>query len=128
MQEAASKIVLSAPAATALAERGLQRIGYGLEEARVIAAHVVESELMGYPALGLTRVLTIAEHPRTREPRKPIEIVHETPVSAMMDCGNYVGMYAIRRAAETAITKARVGGFALVGAHNTFLSGRNAYY
>jgi LDH2 family malate/lactate/ureidoglycolate dehydrogenase len=89
---------------------------------------VVESELCGYPALGLSRILTIAEHPRVREARKPVTIVHETPVSALIDCGNCVGMYVIRRAAELAIGKARAGGFALVGAHNTFLSGRNAYY
>jgi LDH2 family malate/lactate/ureidoglycolate dehydrogenase len=126
--QAADRIGLSVAEAAALAEGGLQRIGYGADEARVIAAHLVESELMGYPALGLTRVLTIAEHPRTREPRTPIAIVHETPASALVDCGNYVGMYAIRRAAEIAIDKARAGGFALVGAHNTFLSGRNAYY
>jgi LDH2 family malate/lactate/ureidoglycolate dehydrogenase len=114
--------------AAALAEGGLQRIGYSAEEAAVIAAHLVESELMGYPALGLTRVLTIAEHPRTKEPRRPIAITHETPVSARVDCGNYVGLYAIRRVTEIAIEKARAGGFAVVGAHNAFLSGRNAYY
>jgi len=122
------RITLSAAEAAALAEGGLQRIGHGEDAARVIAAHLVESELMGYPALGLTRVLTIAEHPRTKEPRKPVTVVHETPVSARLDCGNHVGMYAIRRAAEVAIAKARAGGFALVGAHNTYLSGRNAYY
>jgi len=125
---AADKVTLNVAEAVTLAESGLQRIGYAPEEASVIAAHLVESELMGYPALGLTRVLTIAEHPRTREPRRPLAVVHETAASALIDCGNYVGMYAIRRAAEIAIEKARTGGFALVGAHNTFLSGRNAYY
>jgi LDH2 family malate/lactate/ureidoglycolate dehydrogenase len=127
-EQGGNKINLSAAEAGALAEGGLQRIGYSADESRVIAAHLLESELMGYPALGLTRVLTIAEHPRTREPRRPPAVVHETPVSARVDCGNYVGMYAIRRAAEIAIAKARAGGFSLVGAHNTFLSGRNAYY
>jgi LDH2 family malate/lactate/ureidoglycolate dehydrogenase len=124
----ADQVTLSVAQAATLAEGGLQRIGYSADEARIIAHHLVESELMGYPALGLTRVLTIAEHPRTKEPRQPIAIVHETPASALIDGGNYVGMYAIRRAAEIALEKARAGGFALVGAHNTFLSGRNAYY
>ncbi len=129
MAEAATDTVnLTAADAAALAEGGLQRIGYSAEEAGVIAAHLVESELMGYPALGLTRVLTIAEHPRTKEPRSPIEITHETPVSARIDCGNHVGLYAIRRVTEIAIEKARANGFAVVGAHNAYLSGRNAYY
>jgi LDH2 family malate/lactate/ureidoglycolate dehydrogenase len=121
-------VTLSVAEASALGERALQHVGYGADEARVITAHLVTSELSGYDALGLTRILTIAEHPRTRNPRTPVRIVHETPVSALMDGGNYVGLYAVYRAAEVAIEKARAHGFALVGMHNAFLSGRNAYY
>jgi LDH2 family malate/lactate/ureidoglycolate dehydrogenase len=121
-------VLLSVADATALGERGLQRIGYAADEARVVTEHLVDSELCGYGALGLARILTIAEHPRTREPRKAIAFVHETPVSALMDGGNYVGLYAVYRATEVAIEKARANGFALVGMHNAFLSGRNAYY
>src|SRR3982751_2584474 len=122
------RVRLSVENATGLGEHALQRIGYGSEEARVITAHLVDSELCGYGAIGLTRILTIAEQPRTREPRKPVSVVHETPVSALMDGGNYVGFYAVQQAAEVAIAKARASGFALVGMHNSFLSGRNAYY
>jgi LDH2 family malate/lactate/ureidoglycolate dehydrogenase len=129
MPEASMETIsLTVGDAAALAEGAIQRIGYSAEEAKVIAAHLIESELMGYPALGLTRVLTIAEHPRTKEPRRPIAITHETPVSARVDCGNTVGLYAIRRVTEIAIEKARANGFAVVGAHNAYLSGRNAYY
>ena len=110
------RLKLTAAEAAVLANSGLQRIGYDAEEARTIAAHLVEAEL------------TIAEHPRSKDERKPIAIEHETPVSARVDCGNHVGMYAIERTAEIAIAKASATGFALVGAHNTFLSGRNAYY
>src|SRR5262245_28855280 len=52
------QITLNAAEAAALGERALQRIGHDAEAARVVAAHLVESELCGYPALGLTRVLT----------------------------------------------------------------------
>lgn len=114
--------------ATTLAIGGLQRVGLGDDEPEIIAAHLVEAELMGYPALGLSRVLTIAEHPLTKQPRQPVTLAFETPVSARVDGGNHVGMYVLRRAAQIAIDKARDSGFALVGVHNTFLSGRNAYY
>ncbi|OGA39799.1 MAG: lactate dehydrogenase, partial [Betaproteobacteria bacterium RIFCSPLOWO2_12_FULL_62_13] len=77
---------------------------------------------------GLARILTIAEDPRTKEPRKPVRVAYETPVSALIDGGGYIGPYALYRAAQTAIEKARVNRFALVGVHNSFLSGRNAYY
>src|SRR5690349_391252 len=87
------RVLLTLGDAAALGERSLQRIGYSADEARIITAHLIDSELCGYGAIGLTRILTIAEHPRTREPRKPVSIVHETPVSALMDGGNYVGLY-----------------------------------
>lgn len=122
------RLMLSVADASALGERGLQRLGYSAEEARVITAHLIDSELCGYGAIGLARILIIAEHPRSRQPRTPIRVVHETPVSALIDGGNYVGMYAAYRAAVIAIEKARVNRFALVGMHNAFLSGRNSYY
>jgi len=121
-------VLLQVEDAAALGRSGLQRIGYSADEARVITDHLVDSELCGYAALGLARILTISEHPRTREPRQPIRAVHETAVSALLDGGNYVGLYAVHQAALVAIDKARANGFALVGMHNAFLSCRNAYY
>ncbi len=127
-QDDANDVALSVDEATALGERALQHIGYSAEEARVIAANLVDAALCGYPALGLPRILTIAEHPYTRQPRKPVSVVHETPVSALIDGGNYVGLYAVYRATRIAIEKARASRFALVGVHNSYLSGRNSYY
>ena len=124
----ASTIHLSMEAALAFGATALQSIGFSDEEAGVIAAHLVDSELCGYPALGLARILTVSEHTRMAQPRKPPAVVHETPVSAQIDGGNYVGLYSVYRASEIAIEKARAGGFALVGLHNSWLSGRNAYY
>jgi LDH2 family malate/lactate/ureidoglycolate dehydrogenase len=49
--------------AAALGERALQRIGYSSDEARVITAHLVDSELCGYGAIGLTRsILAFGGH------------------------------------------------------------------
>lgn len=124
----ADSVRFTAEETRSLAVRGLRRIGFGDDEAEIVAAHLVDAELMGYPALGLSRVLTIADHPLAKLPRQPVTVTHETPVSARIDGGNHIGMYVVRRAAEIAIDKARASGFALVGAHNSFLSGRNAYY
>jgi LDH2 family malate/lactate/ureidoglycolate dehydrogenase len=126
--EDAAPIALTVDAATQLCERGLRHAGYSAEEAAIIAGHLLDAELCGYPALGLARLLTIAEDPRTRAPRKPVSIVRETAVSALLDGGNYVGPYALHRAAQTAIEKARGQGIAIVGLHNSYLSGRNASY
>ncbi len=124
----ANVIALSVDEAIALSERVMRRAGYSEDESRIIAANLLDAELCGYPALGLARLITIAEDPRTRQPRNPVSVVHGTRVSALIDGGNYVGLYALHRAAEIAIEKARANRFALVGVHNTYLSGRNARY
>ncbi len=124
----ANNVVLSVNDAFVLGERALRQLGFSGEEARVIAAHLVDAELCGYPALGLTRILTIAEHPCMKQPRRPPEVVHETPASALLDGGNFPGFYAVHRAAQVAIEKARANHYAVVGMHNSYLSGRNAYY
>lgn len=121
-------VTLDAAAALAFGASALQRLGFAADEAQIMAAHLVDSELCGYPALGLTRILTIAEHACMRAPRTPLRVVHETPVSALLDGGNYPGLYAVYRGSEIAIDKARNGHFALVGVHNSWVSGRNAYY
>jgi LDH2 family malate/lactate/ureidoglycolate dehydrogenase len=114
--------------ARTLGEGALAHIGFTADEARVITASLIDAELCGYPALGLARILTIAEHVNFRKPRTPIRIEYETPVSARLDGGNYPGFYAVYRATELAIAKAQASGFAVVGMHNSWLSGRSAYY
>jgi len=114
--------------ARALGERALMSLGFSEEEARIITDHLVDSALCGYDYIGLPRVLTIAEDPRTRQERTPIRIVRETKLSLLLDGGNHTGYYAVHHATERAIGKARAAGVAIVGLHNSYLSGRNAYY
>ena len=85
-------VSLSAEAALAFGAAALQRIGFAADEAQIIAAHLVDSELCGYPALGLARILTIAEHVQFRQPRTPVRVVAKLPaVSATGAMGNGVG-------------------------------------
>jgi LDH2 family malate/lactate/ureidoglycolate dehydrogenase len=55
-------------------------------------------------------------------------VVHETPVSALLDGGNNVGYVSVYRAVQVTIDKARTQHFAVVGVYNSYYSGRNAYY
>jgi LDH2 family malate/lactate/ureidoglycolate dehydrogenase len=121
-------IPMSVAQATQFGVRALQRISFSVDEAATITATLMDAELCGYPALGLARILTIAEHVNFKNPRTPVCIEHETPVSARMDGGNYPGFYAVNRAVRVAIEKAKANRFALVGMHNSWLSGRSAYY
>src|SRR6185312_5107517 len=81
-----------------------------------------------YRFASLPRILAIAEDDKTAKPRTPVRIVRETPVSAIVDGGNKVGYVAAFRGAEIAVAKARASGIAMVGVHNSYYSGRNAYY
>jgi len=119
---------LSVGEARALGEGALRRLGYPEEEARIIVDQLVDNALCGYKFAGLPRILAIAGDKKTKEPRTPVRITHETPLSALLDGGNNVGYIAAYRAAEVAIRKVREMGIASVGVHNSYFSGRNAYY
>ena len=122
------RVHLSVEAARELAERALQGMGYSLDEARIIADHVLDAALCGYEYSGLAKLLNVADHPRSRLPRQPVRTVRETNVSVLLDGGNNVGMLAMRHATRAAIERAQQHGFALVGLTNSWTSGRGAYY
>lgn len=119
---------MTVASAATLAEEALQSLGFSAHEAARMALPIIDAELCGYSSLGLTRILTIAENPRSRQPRTPVRIVHETRASALIDGGNHVGFYAVQELVEIALDKARESDLCIVGLHNSYLSGRNAYY
>lgn len=119
---------LSVAAATALGEGALRRIGYSAGEAKIIVDQLVDNSLCGYRFAGLPRILAIAGDAKTRAARAPVRIVHETPLSALVDGGNNVGYISCHRGAEITIEKAAASGLAAVGIYNSYYSGRNAYF
>ena len=129
MQESSQhRVRLNANEARSLAQSALGRLGFDPEESGIVADHVVDAALCGYEYSGLPKLLNLAEHHRMREPRYPIEPLHETPVSARLDGGNTNGMLAMVRATDVAIAKASKHGFAVVGINNIWMSGRSAYF
>ena len=119
---------LSVAEARALGEGALARVGYGEDDARIVVDQLIDNSLCGYRFAGLPRILAIARDGRTQRDRNPVTIVHETPTTALVDGGNNVGYVAVYRGAEIAIRKARESGVAVVGVHNSYYSGRNAYF
>ncbi len=119
---------LSLKEAHALACRSVEAIGLTTDEARLVADHLLENALGGYTFAGLPRILALADGHEIHQPRQPIRIERETPVSAMLDGGNHCGYVAVPRCVDIAIEKASKVGMAVVGMHNSWFSGRNAYY
>jgi LDH2 family malate/lactate/ureidoglycolate dehydrogenase len=122
------RVHLSVAEARDLAEGSLRGIGYGDEEARIIADHVIDAALCGYEYSGLAKILNIPESAAFRAPRQPMKVLRETEVSIAFDGGNNVGMLALFRAAEATIKKAAAHGVALVSVNNAWMSGRSAYF
>src|SRR5438094_7201080 len=122
------RIHLSVAEARALGERALRGIGYDAEEAWIICDHVLDAALCGYEYSGLAKLLNIPEHHRFALPRRAMRILHETPVSALYDGGNNVGMLAMYHAANAAIAKAAAHGICIIGVTDSWMSGRSAYF
>jgi delta1-piperideine-2-carboxylate reductase len=99
------------------------------EDARLIADHLIDCELRGLAYGGLARAISIAERfERTGDCRRPMSILHETPVSARLDGGDHIGYVVAHRATRLAIEKAEAAGIAMVGASDTWYTGMLSYY
>ncbi len=126
-QDTPDTIRLSVAEATALGARALHSLELPDDEVHIIVDHLIDNALCGYPFASLPRILAIAQDAKTQRPHQPVRVVHDTPVSALLDGGNNVGYVAVYRAAQIAIDKARAQQFAVVGVYNSYYSGRNAY-
>ncbi len=126
--DTADTVRLGAVEAAALGTRALLSIGYPADEAKIIVDQLIDNALCGYRFASLPRILAIAGDAKTAKGRQPVKVVHETPLSALIDGGNNVGYVAVYRGTRIAIDKARQSGFACVGIYNSYYSGRNAYF
>jgi len=122
------RVSLSADEARSLAVDALGGLGYDAADAAIIAEHVVDAALCGYEYSGLGKIFNIPDHPQWRKPRGPVRVLRETPVSALMEGGNQVGMLAMWHATTKAIEIARASGIALVALGNSWMSGRSAHF
>jgi LDH2 family malate/lactate/ureidoglycolate dehydrogenase len=122
------RVRLSVPAARELAEGALRGIGYGDDEARIIADHVIDAALCGYEYSGLAKILNIPESEHFGQPRRPMAVLRETDISIAYDGGNQVGMLALFHAARAVIRKSAAHGIGLVSVTDSWMSGRSAYY
>src|SRR5580658_6980873 len=112
-----------------LATRVMAKLGHDATDSELIADHLMDCELRGLSYGGLARAISIAERmERHGDHRRPIRVLHETPVSARLDGGDHIGYVVAHRATTLAIEKAETAGIALVGASDTWYTGMLSYY
>ena len=114
--------------ARTLAIAALKALGLDDDVAAAAADHLVDAGLRGVTFGSLPRILAIAEKMQASDRRKPVKVIRETPVSALLDGGDQVGYYVAHRATSMAVEKAKKSGIAIVGANNTFYTGLFSYY
>jgi delta1-piperideine-2-carboxylate reductase len=120
---------LTIPEAHQLAARVMATLGHKSIDAGLIADHLIDCELRGLEYGGLARAISIAERmERHGDCRRPISILHQTPVSARLDGGDHIGYVVAHRATTLAIEKAEAAGIAVVGASDTWYTGMLSYY
>jgi delta1-piperideine-2-carboxylate reductase len=112
-----------------LAARVMATLGHDAADSELIADHLMDCELRGQGYGGLARAISIAERmQRQGDHRRPISILHQTPVSARIDGGDHIGYIVAHRATSIAIEKAEAAGIAVVGASDTWYTGMLSYY
>jgi delta1-piperideine-2-carboxylate reductase len=120
---------LTIPEAHQVIARVMASLGHDATDAGLIADHLIDCELRGLQYGGLARAISIAERmERQGDSRRPISILHQTPVSARLDGGDHIGYIVAHRATALAIEKAQSAGIAVVGANNTWYTGMLSYY
>ena len=102
----------------------------GVPESREIADHLVLANLRGVDSHGVSRVGVYAERLEAglvaRETR--LRVLHETPVSALLDGGNGPGIVVAARAMDIAARKAGESGVGAVSVRRSNHCGMLAYY
>jgi len=112
------------------ATRIFEGLGAPPSDAAWIGRLLVLANLRGHDSHGVIRIPQYAEGVKTGgiDPRSPMTVTAETPVTARLDGGRGFGQVVARRGTEMAMAKAKASGLAAVGLSRTTHVGRLADY
>ncbi|KPI42285.1 Malate/(S)-sulfolactate dehydrogenase [Cyphellophora attinorum] len=111
-----------------LVSSALQKIGYTPESTKIIADHLIDSELRGYGVAGLARALSIADRLAGKPPAQTTKTTRSAPATAQIDGQDTLGYLVAYEATQVAIAKAKSNGVSAVGASGTWYTGMLSYY
>ena len=120
-----SAAALEAFVVDCLATSGVER-----DQGQLVASALVAADLRGIDSHGVARLrrYVIGTRDGKIEPRRRVEVVQETPATALIDAGNGLGQPAAILAMETAIEKAETVGVGVVAVRHTNHFGIAGYY
>ena len=114
----------------ALAESVLGALGVERDHAAVTASRLVEADIRGRTGHGMIRLEPYCARIRAGgyNLRPNVQVLRETPVSALIDGDNGLGQVVATRAVEVAITKAAASGIGWVGTVHSNHAGAGGVY
>jgi len=112
------------------ATRIFERLGAPAADAAWIARLLVRANLRGHDSHGVIRIPQYAQAVKTGtiDPKSPVTVLAETPVTARLDGGRGFGQVVARQGIELCIAKTKASGLAAVGLSRTTHVGRLADY
>ena len=108
----------------------IEAMGSPCEDALIVARHLVEAQLAGHDSNGVIRLPQYHSHVREGKvkPGARVEIVRESPTTALLD-GHYTwGQVTAMKAIELGIAKAEENGIAALSLRNCYHVGRVGVY
>ncbi len=98
------------------------------EDAQIVSNHVVDSNLMGHDSHGVIHAPSYANGMKGSPSADKMEIVRETPATAVINANGALGMVAAQKAMDLAVEKAKTNTFGAVGLHHCGHAGRMGTY
>ena len=122
--------IISEKTLRAFMERVFAREGFALADAKAIADVLMLADLFGIESHGAQRMMYYHQNIRSGSVNTAadIEIVRETPVSALLDAHFAMGQLSGVRAMDLAISKAKQSGVGMVCVRNSSHYGIAGYY
>jgi hydroxycarboxylate dehydrogenase B len=104
--------------------------GSSIEEAELVANELIETSLMGLDSHGVMRISQYITQAKEGliNPGAPVEIIFETPNSAIVDCNWNYGMLCANLMTQTVIKKAKVNNIAVAASRHCNHIGRLGSY
>ncbi len=110
--------------------RVLTSLAVSEEDARIVAAKMVEADLLGYDTHGVFRLRQYVNRLRDGgcNPMPDVRVISESMATALIDGDNGLGHLALKAATELAISKAKQAGIGWVGVRGGNHAGPAALY
>jgi LDH2 family malate/lactate/ureidoglycolate dehydrogenase len=111
--------------------QAFKAVGVPSEDARLCADVLMESDRRGIESHGVNRFKPIYIDrilAGIQQPRTEVEVLRDTPTTAVLDAHNGMGMVASHRAMTMAIEKAKQFGMGMVAVRNSTHYGIAGYY